>query len=139
MPSCFQCSHFSQLPLRFKLLDTAPTTVFTGITVALPLGKAIGIAAVAVLLDAWVANESRLPLDRGEYLGVSLLVGIGFTVCLLIANLAFTGNDKLLAEATLGVILGSLISMFQGAIVIKVQGGQRMTARKEAKKPKNSK
>lgn len=130
---------FFAVAIALPTFDTAPTTVFTGIAVALPLGKAIGIAGVAVLLNAWVAKESRLPLDKGEFLGISLLAGIGFTVSLLIANLAFTGNDKLLAEATLGVILGSLISMFLGAIVIKIQGGQRMTARKEAKKLKNSK
>lgn len=129
---------FFAVAILLPTFDTAPTTVFTGITVALPLGKAIGIAGVAVLLNAWVAKESRLPLDKGEFLGISLLAGIGFTVSLLIANLAFTGNDRLLAEATLGVILGSLISLFLGAIVIKIQGSQRIAARKAAKKLKDA-
>lgn len=129
---------FFAVAILLPTFDTAPTTVFTGITVALPLGKAIGIAGVAVLLNAWVAKESRLPLDKGEFLGISLLAGIGFTVSLLIANLAFTGNDRLLAEATLGVILGSIISLFLGAIVIKIQGSQRIAARKAAKKLKDA-
>jgi NhaA family Na+:H+ antiporter len=53
-------------------------------------------------------------------LGVSLLCGIGFTMSLFIAGLAFEGADgAYMAQARLGVLLGSLVSALAGYALLR--------------------
>ncbi|MDR7234565.1 Na+/H+ antiporter NhaA [Agrococcus sp. BE272] len=89
--------------------------VFWAIVVALPLGKLIGITA-AGLLGQWalrVPKGGRVLLT--ELLGISLLGGIGFTVALLMNELAHRTTPELITEGTLGVLAGSLIAAILGA------------------------
>lgn len=55
-------------------------------------------------------------------MGVSLLGGIGFTVSLFIANLSFSGGSdaavSLLANAKLGIVVGSLIAGTLGYLTL---------------------
>ena len=98
------------------------STVFTGIALALPLGKIIGITALALLANMLISKETRLDLSPLDFLAVAGLAGVGFTVSLLMANLAFEGQPDVLAEATLAVILGSLLSMAFGAALAQHRG-----------------
>lgn len=98
------------------------STVFFGIVIALPVGKIIGISFVA-----WIANQisppqSRLPLSLIDFVALGALAGVGFTVSLLMAALAFKGNEVLIAEATLAVVVGSIISMAVGSVVATARG-----------------
>lgn len=98
------------------------STVFTGIALALPLGKIIGITALALLANLLISKETRLDLSPLDFLAVAGLAGVGFTVSLLMANLAFESQPDVLAEATLAVILGSLLSMAFGAALAQHRG-----------------
>ena len=75
---------------------TSPITL--GIVSGLVVGKIVGIS-----LFAWVALRfglARLPegLDRVQIVAVSIVAGIGFTVSLFVAELAFTAPDDLARE-----------------------------------------
>ena len=61
----------------------------------------------------------------GHVLGVSLLGGIGFTMSIFIAELAFAGADQNLLYAKAGVLAGSLIAGIAGAAVLYGCGGSR--------------
>ena len=50
-----------------------------------------------------------------------LLGGIGFTVSLLMNQLAFDGSPQVLAEGTLAVLLGSMVSVVASAILVSQQ------------------
>ncbi|MGZ3478783.1 MAG: Na+/H+ antiporter NhaA, partial [Myxococcaceae bacterium] len=95
-------------------------SVFLGVAVGLFVGKQLGIFAFtwgAVKLGA-----AELPGGapwRSVY-GVAMVAGVGFTVALFIANLAFGGEPKLLDEARLGVLVGSLVSGVSGMLVLRV-------------------
>jgi NhaA family Na+:H+ antiporter len=91
--------------------------VFLGVLVGLPLGKILGITAFALLANQIANRESRMELKAPDFLALSALAGVGFTVSLLMAKLAFEDYQELAAEATLGVILGSVISMTIGAVI----------------------
>jgi NhaA family Na+:H+ antiporter len=91
--------------------------VFLGALVGLPLGKILGITAFALLANQIANRESRMELKAPDFLALSALAGVGFTVSLLMAKLAFEDYQELAAEATLGVILGSVISMTIGAVI----------------------
>jgi len=91
--------------------------VFLGIAIGLPLGKAVGITLLALLAQRLVAPANRLPLNWIDFLSMGLLAGVGFTVSLLMASLAFETVPYVLAEATLAVVFGSLIAMTLGGWV----------------------
>ena len=93
------------------------SNVFLGVLVALPLGKIIGITLFALIANAIASKEARLELATMDFLALSALAGVGFTVSMLMAKLAFEDYPELAAEATLAVLLGSVISMTIGAAV----------------------
>ncbi|HET6436389.1 MAG TPA: Na+/H+ antiporter NhaA [Xanthomonadaceae bacterium] len=83
-----------------------------GVALGLILGKPIGIVGAALGLRA--LGWSRLPdgMDLRALLGMGVLCGIGFTMSLFIASLAYTGLPY--EEAVLGVLGGSLVSAVLG-------------------------
>ncbi|GGD73718.1 Na+/H+ antiporter NhaA [Microbacterium murale] len=91
---------------------------FFGIAVALPVGKIIGITAFG-----WVAMRIG-PRDKGpaltitDLLAAGALGGIGFTVSLLLANLAFADDPAVRDQAILGVLVGSLIALVLSGVVV---------------------
>ncbi|WP_223691131.1 Na+/H+ antiporter NhaA [Leifsonia poae] len=91
---------------------------FWGILVALPVGKIVGIT-----LGGWLGSFTKPKAERGRIpitglLTIGALGGIGFTVSLLMNELAFAGNDLVRSEGTLAVLLGSAISIVAAGISV---------------------
>lgn len=89
--------------------------VMAGVVVALVVGKPLGIVSVSWLMVR--LGWCRLPPDvswSSVWL-IGLLGGIGFTMSIFIALLAFV-DENLLGAAKLGVLLGSLIAAMSGMI-----------------------
>ena len=97
--------------------DAASSRVAWAIAVALVTGKLAGIAAS--VLGGVRARIGLLPADvgRGAVWGVAALGGIGFTVSLFIAGLAFD-DPALQDEAKVGIFAGSLVSGALGAALL---------------------
>ena len=96
---------------------------FWGIVVALPVGKIIGIS-----LFGWVAMRIRPrgappALPFADLIAAGTLGGIGFTVSLLLANLAFAGDDSIRDQAILGVLIGSFIALLLAGVFVSVRAG----------------
>jgi Na+/H+ antiporter NhaA len=79
---------------------TSPVTL--GIVAGYVAGKPLGIAGVSYLVTKVSKGRLQPPAGWASILGAGTIAGIGFTVSLLIASLAFTGQD--LAEAKVGVL-----------------------------------
>jgi Na+/H+ antiporter NhaA len=73
-----------------------------GILIAYVLGKPLGICGVTALVTKLSHGRVRPPVGWASVLGGGTVAGIGFTVSLLIATLAFKGTT--LSEAKLGVL-----------------------------------
>ncbi len=93
--------------------------VAVGTAVALFAGKLAGVFA-------FTAASVRLglaPMPGGaswaKLLGVSLVTGIGFTVALFIAGLAFPDDAALLDQAKVGILAGSFAAGIAGALVLR--------------------
>jgi NhaA family Na+:H+ antiporter len=67
--------------------------------------------------------------------GLSLVSGVGFTVSLLIADLAFKGDEAGLDTAKSGVFLGSLLAAFLAAIILKSRDRAYRLAEAESDDP----
>ncbi|KRC49598.1 sodium:proton antiporter [Leifsonia sp. Root227] len=91
---------------------------FWGILVALPVGKVIGIT-----LGGWLGSFTRSKAERGKIslfglVTIGILGGIGFTVSLLMNELAFATNELVRAEGTLAVLLGSAVSIVGAGVCV---------------------
>ena len=91
---------------------------FWGILVGLPVGKLLGITVVGGIA-IWISHRrgNRI-LRRGELLAVGALGGIGFTVSLLMNELAFAQSEEVADEGTLAVLLGSAVSIAASAGIV---------------------
>ncbi|MFZ1995869.1 MAG: Na+/H+ antiporter NhaA [Solirubrobacteraceae bacterium] len=78
------------------------SAITLGIIAAYVLGKPIGVTGAAALVTKLSRDRIRPPVGWVSVLGGGAVAGIGFTVSLLIASLAFSGQS--LAEAKLGVL-----------------------------------
>ena len=93
--------------------------IHLGIALGLFVGKQLGIFS-----SVWAATRLGFavrPKDASwlQVYGVALLCGIGFTMSLFIGGLAFT--DAAQGDAVkIGVLMGSLLSAFIGALVLYV-------------------
>jgi len=117
--------------------DSQP--VFSGIFFGLAVGKVVGISIAAVVANMLLDPKDRLPLTLLDFIPLGLLAGIGFTVSLLIAHLAFIDNRELYAQATLGVLLGSFVAMALGGTALWFRGRWHLSDKKRKAKPARSK
>ncbi len=104
--------------LRTGAADAIAQPVTWGVFLGLLAGKPVG-----VLLASWLAIKTGIAsLPDGatvrQVVGVSFLCGIGFTMSLFVANLAFPGDVALLSATKLGIIAASLLSGVAGGVLI---------------------
>jgi NhaA family Na+:H+ antiporter len=91
---------------------------FWGILLALPVGKLLGILFGGWLSTVLGPKNARPHLGFSSLLTAGALGGIGFTVSLLMNQLAFAGSPEVVAEGTLAVLLGSTISIVLSGILV---------------------
>lgn len=107
--------------------------VFAGIVAGLAIGKPLGIYAISTL--AQVARLATRPAGstRGGILLVGVVGGIGFTMSLFVAQLAFPPGP-LLDTAKLAILVGSAAAMILGVlfglIMLRRPGGGRRLSRR---------
>jgi NhaA family Na+:H+ antiporter len=95
--------------------------VALGIVVGLVVGKAMGITAATWLVARF--TRARLDEDLGwaDVVGLSLLGGIGFTVSLLISELAFGAGTLRDEHAKVGVLVGTLTAALLASVVLRLR------------------
>lgn len=103
--------------------------VFFAIALALPVGKILGIGVGGVIGSRLVRRpDKRIRMPIGDLAVVATLGGIGFTVSLLMNELAYEGQPEVAAEGTLGVITGSLVAAGIGVVVTAIRAAQHRRA-----------
>ena len=105
----------------FSSLTSSPVSL--GIIAGLVIGKPVGVT-----MATWLAVRSKvadLPmgLTMRHILGGGAVAGIGFTVALFIARLAFVGEDgrptHLLDEAVVGILAASFLASALGWVILR--------------------
>lgn len=94
----------------------ALSPAFWGIAIALPVGKIIGIS-----LAGWLSlrvGKGAPTLHFLDILAAGALGGIGFTVSLLLSELAFGAGHEMRDQAILGVLVGSMTSLILAAVLV---------------------
>lgn len=91
-----------------------------GVALGLALGKPVGVVAAAFLARA--TGIARFPdgMDGKAMVGLGLLCGIGFTMSLFIASLAYADDGGMFPSAVLGVLCASLVAAVAGYAWLRV-------------------
>lgn len=91
-----------------------------GIICGLVIGKPVGI-----FLFSWLTVKAKLAdmpsgMTWNHLLGVGLLAGIGFTMSLFVAELAYPGDARLLNIAKAGILSASIVAAILGYVYIRI-------------------
>ena len=100
--------------------------IVLGVVLGLVLGKPVGVLGGAWLLTRFTRAELNEGILWRDLLGVGIVAGVGFTVSLLVSDLAFVGVDR--EQAKTAVLLASLIAGLTAALVL----GRRNRRHREA-------
>ncbi|GAA1357574.1 Na+/H+ antiporter NhaA [Streptomyces beijiangensis] len=92
-----------------------------GVVLGLVVGKAVGIFGGTWLTARFTRAELNEDLAWPDVFAVASLAGIGFTVSLLIGELAFAGDETMTDEVKASVLVGSLIAAVVAAALLKAR------------------
>jgi NhaA family Na+:H+ antiporter len=95
--------------------------VTMGIVLGLIVGKTIGITGATWLVQRFTRARLADDLSWWDVFGLAMLGGVGFTVSLLIGELAYGAGTERDDQAKIGVLLGSLIAALLAAIVLRIR------------------
>ncbi|MFD9046922.1 Na+/H+ antiporter NhaA [Streptomyces zaomyceticus] len=98
---------------------TQPVTL--GVVLGLVVGKAVGIFGGTWLAARFTRAELNPDLAWPDVFAVATLAGIGFTVSLLIGELAFADDPVLTDEVKAAVLIGSLIAAVLASVLLKLR------------------
>lgn len=103
--------------LREVFTQAAPL----GIVIGLLVGKTVGIFGGTRLAARFTRAELNPQLKWADMFAVSVLAGIGFTVSLLISELAFPNDPTLAERAKAAVLVGSLLCALVATALLKLR------------------
>ena len=113
-------------------INFSPALLFTGagpllaiLFLSRPFAKWAGVYLGAILGNRMVSAAERLPVSNANFLRVSSLAGIGFTVSLLAADFTFGTGSALFATAATLTVIASLIAAALSAIALRVRRGAK--------------
>ena len=106
----------------FSGLGSALTDrVALGIVAGLVLGKTVGISLATWLLSRFTRAELDPDLGWPDVLGLAILGGIGFTVSLLIGELAFGPGSVRDEHVKVGVLTGTVLAALLASVLLRLR------------------
>lgn len=103
------------------LADVFTQPVTLGVVLGLVVGKAVGIFGGTWLAARFTKASLNPDLAWPDVFAVASLAGIGFTVSLLIGELAFADDPALMEEVKASVLVGSLIAAVLASVLLKLR------------------
>jgi NhaA family Na+:H+ antiporter len=101
--------------------EALSTEIAVGIVLALIVGKTVGVLAATYLTARFTKAELDPDLTWMDVFGLAMLCGVGFTVSLLIGELAFGGDSPQGQHATVAVVAGSFGAALLAAVVLRLR------------------
>ncbi|NYJ04938.1 Na+/H+ antiporter NhaA [Petropleomorpha daqingensis] len=103
------------------LVDSLQDRVALGVVVGLVVGKTIGISGATWLVSRFTRARLDEELGWPDVVGLALLGGIGFTVSLLIGELAFGAGSVRDEHAKVGVLVGTVAAALLAAVLLRLR------------------
>jgi len=93
--------------------------LITSLSLSLFLGKTAGVAIFSFAGLKFRIASLPAGVSFGQIFGTAMLAGVGFTMSMFIANLAFTDAVVLMDSAKIGIMAGSLVSGIAGYLILR--------------------
>ncbi|WP_179351458.1 Na+/H+ antiporter NhaA [Winogradskyella vidalii] len=94
------------------------TALVINIILSLVLGKGIGISLIVMICKKLKLIEVPSDITFMHIIGVAFLAGIGFTMAIFIASLAFADSPEFVDSAKIGILIASFISAIIGYVIL---------------------
>ncbi len=101
--------------------DALSEPITLGIIAGLFIGKTIGVFGATWLVATFTRAELDDDLEWLDVLGLAMLAGVGFTVSLLIGELAYGVGNATDEHVKTGVLVGSLVSAVCAALILRAR------------------
>ncbi len=95
-------------------------SLIINIAISLVIGNFIGVAFFSLLSVKLGFTEWPEDVNYWQILGIASLAGVGFTMSIFIANLAFAENTAFIDSAKVGILIGSFISGVTGYLILRL-------------------
>ena len=92
------------------------------IAIALFLGKLVGVTFLSWIGVKLTIVELPENINFLQISGIAILAGVGFTMSIFVANLAFANNLIFIDSAKVGILIGSVVSGLMGYLVLRWSG-----------------
>ncbi|MGJ8591663.1 MAG: Na+/H+ antiporter NhaA [Aquaticitalea sp.] len=96
------------------------TGLIVKLMICLVFGNSIGITLVVLTAKKLKLISIPEDINNTHIVGVSFLAGIGFTMAIFIASLAFNNSPAYVDSAKIGILLGSVISAVIGYLILRM-------------------
>ncbi|ETN96073.1 Na+/H+ antiporter NhaA [Zhouia amylolytica] len=96
------------------------TALALNITLCLIFGNSIGITTLVLLTNKLKIIEIPEDISKAQILGVACLAGIGFTMAIFVASLAFSDTPIYVDSAKIGILAGSMLSALLGYTILRI-------------------
>ncbi len=93
--------------------------LITSLALSLFLGKTIGVTLFSYAGLKLRFASLPLGVSFSQIFGTAMLAGVGFTMSMFIASLAFSENPLLMDSARIGIMAGSLVSGISGYLMLR--------------------
>ncbi len=103
------------------LVDAMTDPITLGVITGLVVGKTLGTAGAAWLVARFTHATLDDELSWVDVVGMAMLAGVGFTVSLLIGELAFGPGSEQDDLAKVGVLVGSIAAACLAAVVLRLR------------------
>ncbi len=100
-------------------VDTISDAVAIGVILGLVVGKLVGVLGSTYLMARFTRAQLDDDLAWSDIAGLALLTGVGFTVSLLVGELAFGQGSERDEHVKLAVLVGSILAATLAAIVLR--------------------
>jgi NhaA family Na+:H+ antiporter len=82
-------------------------------------GNSIGVTSLVFIFSKLKLIEIPSDIAFRQIVGVAFLAGVGFTMAIFIAGLAFANTPGLIDSAKIGILIGSIISAIIGYVILR--------------------
>jgi NhaA family Na+:H+ antiporter len=101
-----------------SLRDAATAPVTLGVVVGLVVGKLVGVAGAIALVVRFGGGRLPAGITARHVVGMAAIAGIGFTVSIFVAGLAFE-RPELSDQAKIGVLVATVVAAALGATILR--------------------
>src|SRR5690606_1702202 len=103
------------------------SALIINLVICLILGKGIGITSIVLVAKRLKLIEVPTDISFKQIVGVAFLAGIGFTMAIFIASLAFAKTPEFIDSAKIGILIGSFISAIIGFLILRIGSEKNMS------------